>query len=67
MAQATEEHQAFRSEEGLWGVGGDNWLIYEPEFCRITAEAIADMYNAENPPEDWHETARRLTLAGLPF
>lgn len=60
-------HQAYIGTNGLWGVCQGNGVEYEAEFCRLTAETIADMYNSDNPPADWYETSDRLTVAGLPF
>ena len=34
-------------------IGG---LIYESDLSRITAEAIVEMLNSDNPPKDWEET-----------
>jgi len=59
--------QAIQDENGLWGVGGETFIVYESQFSRITAEAIADMENSENPPKDWKETKERLKIMGLPF
>ena len=61
-------YRAYQGPEGMWGVHGDGGgILYEPEFCRETAEAIADMENSERPPKDWEETKDRLVRAGLPF
>lgn len=62
-----EKFKAFQSDEGLWGVGTTDTVLYEADMCRLTAETIADMYNTKKPPKDWNETARRLDAAGLPY
>ncbi len=59
--------EAIRGDNGMWGVDEDGGVLYEPSFSRATAEAIADMENSDNPPEDWKETANRLAVMGLPF
>jgi hypothetical protein len=57
---------AEQGHDGTWGVGTGSAWLYEPQFTRITAEAIADMENSESPPADWTETNQRLVWLGLP-
>ncbi len=58
-------YQEFQGNNGLWGVQEEGHVVYDATFERKTAYVIADMYNSENPPADWHETSERLKLIGL--
>lgn len=51
--------------EGAWGVEDHGGIIYEPDFSKAVAEAIADMLNSEFPPSNWFETEARLIRRGL--
>lgn len=63
------KYEAFQGDNGMWGVGGadGHGVLYEADFARITAEAIADMENSDKPPKDWEEAKQRLKAAGLPY
>lgn len=54
-------------KSGKWGVEDRGSVLYEPEFCKRTAKAIADMENSNDVPIDWEETAARLVKMGLPL
>lgn len=60
-------HKAFQGDDGTWGVEEGGATLYEPMFSRATAEAIAEMEDAENPPKDWGGTRDRLDKMGLPY
>lgn len=63
-----EQYHAFQGEDGMWGLADENdAVLYDPQFAKITADAMADLENAENPPKDWEETRDRLMEMGLPF
>jgi len=59
-------YKIFQSEDGMWGVQ-DGAVLYDPSFSKITAQAIADLSNAQFPPKNWEETTERLDAMGLPY
>lgn len=65
-----ERYELFQGDDnGLWGLQGEGGtgILYEPSFTKETAEAVLEMEHSDDPPEDWFETAIRLTLLGLPY
>ena len=60
-----DRHEAFMGDDGAWGVECQGAVLYEADFTRAQAEALADMENSDNPPKDWEEAERRLKRMGL--
>ena len=57
---------AFVGDNGMWGIcdSTGRGLVYESEFSKEAAEAVADMINSDNPPSDWEEMEARLMASG---
>jgi uncharacterized protein YifE (UPF0438 family) len=62
-----EQAEVFESDTDPYqcGVSRGNAVIYEAQFSRRTAQALADLENGPRPPRTWKVAERRLLAAGF--
>ncbi len=65
------DHKRYRQFQGVNGRFGvcesGGGVLYEADFDQRTADAVAALYNGDNPPDDWEDAEVRLRAAGVPI